>query len=241
MGEAKDFLPPRDRTDADVKVAEIVARHRTPVLKGAAEGVSAMEALKCYFTFAQEQLAVAVGKEIAGSMALHGLGKLHSALAERNEARMPAAESKAMTFYQAALLVDPMNYMASNDLGVLMARSGYYAEARVALEQSVSVHAQAAGWQNLAQVYRRLGDNDRAARAESLVQVAQRAEGAARKQQTAGQVQWVDPQAFSQTFAQRPDAREPLPVRQPAGAPKEGAASKPVAQRSIDNLFQKRQ
>ena len=41
---------------------------------------------------------------------------------------MPAAEPKAMVFYQAALLVMPRNSMAANDLGVLLARSGYFAE-----------------------------------------------------------------------------------------------------------------
>jgi tetratricopeptide (TPR) repeat protein len=238
--EAQDFLPPRDRVEADVKVADIVARHQTPVLKGTAEGISAVEALKCYFTFAQEQFAAAVGTEVAGSMALHGLGKLHSALAERKEAHMPAAESKAVAFYQAALLVDPRNSMASNDLGVLLARSGYYAEARAALEQSVSVHGQPTGWRNLAQVYRRLGDEGRAMRAEALFQVAQRAAAAGRTP-NAAQVQWLDPQAFAQSFAQRPDAREPLPVRQPAIAPQETAADKPLAQRPFSTLFEKRE
>jgi tetratricopeptide (TPR) repeat protein len=235
VAEAQDFLPVADRLDGDLNLADIVARHRTPVLKGAADHVSPMEAMKSYFTFAQEQLAQAVEHEVAGSMALHGLGKLHSALAEQETLRTRGTESKAMTFYQAALLVDPRNFMASNDLGVLLARSGCYAEARAALEHSLSVSPQAAGWRNLAQVYRRLGDQERATRAERLFQIAERDRAAHKRQTPAGRVDWVDPQAFAQTFAQTPSAREPLPARPAAAKPEQ-----PVAQKPFSNLYEKR-
>ena len=86
-----------------------------------------MSALRCYFTFAQEQLAAAVRHEVAGSMALHALGKLHAAYARHKTIRVGAAEPKAMTFYQAALLVFPRNHMAANDLGVLLAQAGVVA------------------------------------------------------------------------------------------------------------------
>jgi tetratricopeptide (TPR) repeat protein len=238
--EAEDFVPPRDRLDAELNVAELAARHRTPVLHGAAEQVAPMDAMKSYFTYAQEQLAAAVGSEVAGSMALHGLGKLHSALAQQSELRIRAPESKAMTFYQAALLVDPQNYTAANDLGVLLARAGYFEEARQALEHSLAIHPQAAGWRNLAQVYQRLGERDRAVRAESLCQAATRRESAGQKQLTpAGSVQWVDPSAFAQTFAQTPAARDPLPARNASSQP-QPAASGPVAQKPFSNLFEKR-
>ena len=57
-------------------------------------------------------------------MALHALGKLHAALAQKKGSLVVAPESKAMVFYQAALLVYPNNYMAANDLGVLLAQCG---------------------------------------------------------------------------------------------------------------------
>jgi tetratricopeptide (TPR) repeat protein len=236
VSEAQDFLPARERLDGDVNLVDVVARHRTPVLKGTAENVAPMDAMKAYFTFAQEQLAAAVEHEVAGSVALHGLGKVHVALAEQEGLRSGATESKAMTFYQASLLADPQNFMASNDLGVLLARSGYYAEARSALEHSVSIRPQAAGWRNLAQVYRRLGDQDRATRAERLFQVAERERATAQRGQTAaGRVEWLDPQAFAQSFAQTPSAREPLPARPAAAKPEQ-----PVAQKPFSNLFEKR-
>lgn len=242
VAEIDDFLRLGDRLDADLNVADIVVRHRTPVLKGAAQNVAPMEAMKSYFTFAQEQLAVAVGKEVAGSMALHGLGKLHSALADQGALRIQAAESKAITFYQASLLVDPQNFLAANDLGVLLARAGHYGEARAALEHSLAIRPQAAGWRNLAEVYRRLGEQDRAARAEQLFQVAARGAAASQKPRTpAGLVEWVDPQAFAQTFAQTPDARQPPPARQAATQPPQPAPASPVAQNPFSTLFEKRQ
>jgi tetratricopeptide (TPR) repeat protein len=203
------------------------------VLKGAGDGVTPLEATRMYFTFAQEQLGRAAGSEIAGSMALHGLGKLHSALAEQERLRTRSAESKAMTYLQAALLANPKNYMASNDLGVLLARAGYFAEARLALEHSVGISPQPAGWRNLAEVDRRLGDQQGAARAAQQCQLAAR-DMAQRRLTPGSRVEWIDPPQFAQTFAQTPSAREPLPPRQPA------KTEQPVAQNPFGNLFEKR-
>ena len=98
-------------------------------------------------------------------MALHALGKLHGALAQKKGIPIVAPEAKAMVFYQAALLVYPKNYMAANDLGVLLAQCGNYAEARAMLEHSLSLCRQSTSWQNLAVVYRQLGQTALAARA----------------------------------------------------------------------------
>ena len=87
-------------------------------------------------------------------MALYALGKLHAAVAAAETSDLPAAEPKAVVFYQASLLVCPRNYMAANDLGVVLAQSGYYAEARSALEHSVRISWQSANLGNLAVVYR---------------------------------------------------------------------------------------
>lgn len=161
-----------------------------------------MTALKCYFTFAQEQLASAGGREVAGSMALHALGKLHNALAQKKGAAVVAPGSKAMVFYQAALLVYPSNYMAANDLGVLLAQSGNYADARAMLEHSLSLCRQATGWQNLAVVYGQLGQTALAVRAGRQATLLRQTEIARRQAAAASAnevVRWVDPQTFAQT------------------------------------------
>jgi len=200
MNEAEDFLPQAGRLEADLDIPAIVAGHQTPVLKGvASDRLSAYSALRCYLTFAQEQLAAAGGNEVAGSMALHGLGKLHAALAEDRAAPIRAAEPKAVAFFQAALLVFPRNFMAANDLAVLLARREDYAHARALLEHSLSICPQATGWHNLAVVYERSGLIDLARRAERLAQVWRNAELARRGGRPAEQprIQWVDPATFA--------------------------------------------
>ena len=71
MKEAQDFIPASGKLEGELDLPPIVASHRTPVLKNVPpEQLQAMRALKQYFTFAQEQLALAAGQEVSGSMAL---------------------------------------------------------------------------------------------------------------------------------------------------------------------------
>ena len=48
-------------------------------------------------------------------------------------------EAKAITFFQAALLVCPANFIAANDLGAPLAHKNEYAAACAVLEHSVTV------------------------------------------------------------------------------------------------------
>ena len=144
---------------------------------------------------------MAAGHEVAGSMALHALGKLHDAMAHKKSGPLPAAEPKAMACFQAAMLVDPKNFMAANDLGVLLARCGNYSDARRMLEYSLSLSPQSATWHNLSVVYGQLDQRALAQRADQQTAVLQQAEIARRRtsQGTANNsVQWVDPQTFAQ-------------------------------------------
>ncbi len=217
--EADDFLPGGARLEADLDMAGIVAGHTTPVLRQNATAATAMTALKCYFTFAQQQFGVAGGHEVAASMALRGLGKLHCALAEKKGDAVVAAQSKAMVFYQAALLVYPRNYMAANDLGVLLAQGGNYAEARTMLEFSLSLCRQAATWQNLGIVYRQLGQAGLAGQADQQAALLGQAD-AARRRMALGtsneNVRLLDPQSFAQTSTNIPAS--PGAITPPAAA-----------------------
>ena len=220
LREAEDFLPSGSRLEADLDMPGIIAGHRTPVLKGfPLDGITPLVAMQRYFTFAQEQLAVAAAEEVAGSMALEGLGKLHAALADDRAADVKGAEPKAVVFYQAALLVYPHNYMASNDLGVLMARAGHYAEARLALVHSLSIRPHAVGWRNLAVVYRELGQMDLAMQAAQRWQSYRKVELAGGRQtgpRPSPMVCWVTPENFARSYAQTPDPVRTRPVARPA-------------------------
>lgn len=231
MKEAEDFLPLGSRLESDLGLSGIINSHDTPVLKDDASRTTSMVALRAYHTYAQEHLATAAGREVAGSMALHALGKLHSALAQQKRTIIAAPETKAVVFFQAALLVYPNNHMAANDLGVLLARCGNSADARTMLEHSASLSQQTATWQNLAVVYRQLGQPSLANRASQQAAMLHQAELA--KQQTSpnanSSVQWVDAQTFAQTSANAPNGPivVPSPTAQPAST-----ANRPAAERT---------
>lgn len=230
LKEAEDFLPGGSRAEADVDLPGIIAVHSTPALKNGAEQVTPLAVLRCYMTFAQEQFAVAAGREVAGSMALHAMGKLHAAWSHKKGAPIVAAESKAMVFYQASLLVYPRNYMAANDLGVLLAQGGHFANARKVLEYSVSLQPQSTGWQNLAVVYRQLGQANLAAPADQQAARLRQSEPAEQAGSSAwanNRVLWIDPQSFAQASANaaNPPGAVPMPSGTPAMASDPGRGS----------------
>jgi len=232
LKEAEDFLPRGSGLEADLDLARIIAGHRTPLLhRAATAALTPLAALQGYFTFAQEQLAAAVDREVAGSIALYGLGKLHKVLSEQRSVSVAGARPKAMVFYQAALLANPENHLASNDLGVLLAQAGRYEDARMALEHSLALHQGSIGWHNLAVVYQNLGQAELARLAESLANSARQTEKAQLAQSTSSSQQpvaWVDPQAFAQTSGQT------LLATQPAAAPSANASpSAPASQPSV--------
>ncbi|MCS7306676.1 MAG: tetratricopeptide repeat protein [Thermoguttaceae bacterium] len=208
LQEADDFLGGSNGVGQIRDLWAIVNSHETPVLRQTqSDRLTPMEALQRYFTYAQEQLALAVGQEVAGSMALYGLGKLYTAMAEQPALGVKAAQAKAMVFYQAALLVDPTNYRAANDLGVLLARGGWFEEARAALVYSLQIHSHPIGWRNLAMVYRQMGQYELALQAARHWQLL-RHQGSAQDQlQTVDLVvQWMPPEQFAATTGNHPDA-----------------------------------
>jgi hypothetical protein len=234
MKEAQDFLPTAGKTEGDLDIPTIVAGHTTPLLKNAPpEQLQAMRALKQYFYFAQEQLRLAEGHEVAGSMALGALGKLHATMAEKGNSEMPLSEAKAITFYQAAVLVCPRNYIAANDLGVLRAHKSDYAAARTALEHSVAVCRTAENLKNLSVVYRRLGDarlSDLAAQDAASVKAAEVARQKCGNLSAGGAVQWVGPEALPTPSAQWADVpARPAATAAPAPATANAAAGQPTA------------
>jgi hypothetical protein len=210
--EAGDFIPSGTRLEAHLDIGSIADSHSTPVLKNTdTDKLSSLSAVKCYLTFAQEQLGIAAGHEVAASMALHTMGKLHCVLSNSK-----APQSKAMTFYQAALIAFPHNYMASNDLGVLLSKSGSYNDAHAALLHSVSVCPQSSGWHNLAVVCRQLGREADARQAERLAGQARQIEMSQRRNRfgpSNQMVNWVDSATFARSLSRQPRAGETMPLQ----------------------------
>ncbi len=218
LEEADDFVPSGAHLEAELNFQTILNGHGTPVLKLSRPRIlTSIEALRRYYGFAQYQLAVAAGREVAGSMALHALAKLYASSEKNPTLNIISAKSKAMTCFQAALIVYPQNYMASNDLGVLLANSGRFDDARMVLEGSATNCPHSTTWNNLSVVYRELGMNQAAARAEENRRASLKQETAQRNARSPGasdpRVAWLSPEEFAKTYARMPDARQPLPVR----------------------------
>jgi hypothetical protein len=229
LKEADDFLPSGTRLETDLDLPGLVAKHVTPALKESdPAALTSLSALKTYFTYAQEQLARSVDKEVAGSMALHALGKLHEDMANGKGIDIKAAAPKAMVYYQASLIVFPENYMAANDLGVLLARNNHFEGACRLLEYSFSLCRQSSICHNLAVVYDHLGRGDLARQTEQQAAYLRQGEQQRRRQLFAGssdQVLWVDENAFAQNNAPASNLPQMTPMVPAAPAVQQAAAA----------------
>jgi len=234
--EADDFVPVGSGLEGDLDMAGIITGHDTPVLKLTDHRrLTPLQAVQRYVDYARGQLAIAAGGEVAGSMALHALGKLHWSLAEQQAAARPIDDTKALALFQAAAEVCPENYLVFNDLGVLLARAGRYHEAAQVLRRSLAVAENATAWQNLAQVCHRLGDVQRAEEARQRVVALQKAQSKARPgtARPAPSVVWLSPGRFAGSYASVARRWQPAPAAREAakaGPPSAGLA--PVEQAS---------
>lgn len=165
--ETKDFVPSDTPHDIEINLAQLASIHRTPVLKNIdVSRMTRAQALQHYHTYATQQLAFAGGRSAIASSALYGLGRSECVTTAGASSRNPLGAPNAMALYQAALLVNPQNYMASNELGVLMARYGDLNNAADQLVHSLSIKPQVETWHNLAAVYHRMGQPEKAEQAE---------------------------------------------------------------------------
>ena len=100
-------------------------------------------------------------------------------------------------FQRAALSVDRRNYPAANELGVLLARYGQWAEARQVLLHSISLAPSATNWHNLAVVHGKLNETDLALRAEHESKLAAGQAAPTGSSSGGRAVRWVSPRAFA--------------------------------------------
>jgi tetratricopeptide (TPR) repeat protein len=196
LDEADDFAPSGVQLEAEMNVAVTVSSHRTPVLRDCSANVLPQQAIAQYHCYARQQLAKAVDSEQAGSMALHGLGKVNCRLAE--EATNDSwHERKAMTMFLAALDAGPRNNLAANEVGVLLSRSGHQAEAADMFRRAIDLAPNSTAYRNLAVAEQKLGQTGQAA-ADSQYgeQLAARERSAGAVSRSLG-IQWVSPQELA--------------------------------------------
>jgi tetratricopeptide (TPR) repeat protein len=205
IAETKDFVPADTPHDLEINLAQVAATHKTPVLKNVdSTRMTRAQALQLYHAYATQQLAFAGGRSAMASSALYGLGRAEAITITSASTRNPLGSPNAMALFQAALMVDPQNYMASNELGVLMARYGDFDGAAGLLVRSLSVKPRVETWHNLAMVYRSMGQLAKAEQAErerEKMLVAARSRGAGTGNSTdlgsRPTLQWVDVDTFA--------------------------------------------
>jgi tetratricopeptide (TPR) repeat protein len=199
LDEAGDFVPRRGGLMAQVDVATVAAGHRCRAREGTNGAMSAPAALRRYYDYAQAQLVRAAAGTRHASITLSMLGKLYLELAREPLPALPDPVGWALVWQQAAVEVDGNNWVAANELGVLLARLGRYEEAVAWLQRSVALAPQAENWRNLAIVHHYLGQDAQALEAHRRALALARTASAASPTQPA--VQWVSPGAFRQSPA----------------------------------------
>jgi tetratricopeptide (TPR) repeat protein len=230
LDEAQDFLPEGSHLEADVDVAVLVKAHQTPICKALnVQQLTPVVVLQHYYTYAQQHLAIAAGREEAASMALFGLGKTYATLAIEKSMQSAVAEPTAMVFHRAALSAHSGNFLAANELAVLEARWGQNAAARSLLQYSLAIAPHSIVWRNLAVVHQRLDETTLADLALHEAQLAARREATAKPGNPEGivpsaDVEWLDSKEFAAT------SRTEIDVQKPAAAVdgKSGVQATPV-------------
>jgi tetratricopeptide (TPR) repeat protein len=197
LTEARDFSAPSTRSGEAASVASIAATHRTPRLAGPLPPqLPPVAAQQHYFAFAQSQLTIAAGGIPASAQILYRLGRLEMAMTAHDFDPTALHIPRAIVFHQASLATDGGNWLAANELGVILARCGQLGEAKQLLLHSLNIRPHAAGWQNLAAVHRRLGEGELAELAD---QERQRlaSQTAKTSPDSNEMVRWVAPKAFA--------------------------------------------
>lgn len=231
LKEADDFAPTGAHSEAEIDVGTVFVSHRTPVLDAdSAQGMPGVVAMQHYYVFAQDRLSAASGGAPAASHALFATGKIYMALADESLAAKQLSGPKAMVFHQAALTVDPHNYAAANELGVLLARFGQMEKARSVLQHSASIRPLPETWHNLSVVHQRLGEQGLADLARIEWQRAtQLTQGTGQTPRAAGNtaVTWVDRQTFAEgRLESSQPLAEPVAVTQPEQAQRNPAGGR---------------
>ena len=195
LEEAEDFAPRGAQLEADLAIEVICASHRTPIAKQIDfKDVLPHQMMNGYFRYAQLKLAAAVAGEPAGSMALHALGKLAIHLGKVEPEKHRLSQRQAIAFQQAALLAHSQNHLAAHELATLLADAGHFDEAERLLQQVAARDPNAVVLRNLSLMQEKLGHARQAiANRELAAQMAQRGASGTHN------VEWLSPQAFSQS------------------------------------------
>jgi tetratricopeptide (TPR) repeat protein len=223
LREAEDFALHGAAATQPLEIDQIIAGHRTPVLREqAGYELSPVVAMQQYYGYAGQRLTFAAGELPAAADSLFWLGKVYNSLARQSVQADRLQGPQAMVCFRAALAAAPQHYLAANELGVLFARYGELNEAKKLLQQSVTVKPHAEGWQNLAIVHERLGETQLAQLAKQEFTLAASRSPTAGKNQPP--VTWLDTKQFAATAGPQPTWEQPAKSSAVAAQPNQNSS-----------------
>jgi tetratricopeptide (TPR) repeat protein len=140
---------------------DLVGRHQTPLLRAQpVDELPGGRAAAYYRAYAEEQLISAGAGHPWMADLLYALGRTYEHEA-RLEAEQRSAEPGlliACSFYRAAIGLAPNQSLAATQLGRLLLELDRMAEAEQVLVSGLQAGPSAAGWETLAEIYRRQGN-----------------------------------------------------------------------------------
>ena len=219
--EASDFFPKSTRPDEDINNASVVSGHDTEVLRNAdVQSMTSGQCVQEYLAYAEQEFTKAFGQEEIASKALYGVGRLEWDTATTTTSSIQVRTYRSISLYQSALVVFDRNYAAANELGVLFARHGNYENAVAALRHCVALSPQPTAWQNLANLYRRLGRPEEARWAEVEASQSARLSTGVPYAVARPSIEWVEPNEFNRIVQHNNANVSQMPVvnRAPATA-----------------------
>lgn len=195
--EAVDFYPTSAKPDDDVNLHMILGGHNTPVLADIdSSRLTARQCVREYMAYAEQEFVTALGQDGFASQALYGLGRLEASRETASASAPQVRANRSLMLYQTAMLVDPRNYAAANELGVLLAKYGKFDTAVAALQHCVKHSPEPTAWKNLANLYRRMGRNGDARMAEMEASNSRARRSGAPFVANQPRVEWVGSEAF---------------------------------------------
>ena len=153
--EASDFLGRYGSVDNRV-MQRLVSAHQTRILKRCdISQTSALQAADIYYEFAREKFVSATHGWKDSARALMILAQTEPMANPDTDSNLSAAQ---VCYLRAAIVCDPENSLAANELGHELLALGKYDEARWALEHSYSRKPSTAALANLAELHRITGN-----------------------------------------------------------------------------------
>ncbi|MCR9295956.1 MAG: hypothetical protein NXI32_24845 [bacterium] len=195
LKEAEDFGIERQQSGSPQLLKRLIQSHETPVLKTAdTSQLAPMTAAQHYRLYAESCLLEAAHGHPWASELLQALGKTYQAQADSSEVAGSSLRLRATVFYRAAMLIDPANALAANQLGFVLLQLDRPRDAQACLISSVHAQASPAALRNLIEASYRIGDSATQQWAETALSNMRPSQAGAKEK--AVQFTEVDPQTF---------------------------------------------